>query len=434
VPITDPFSSYGAGRPWIAYSWLFEIITYGLHSKFGLLGLVLFTVILSLIIAGALHLLVRRAHLPFPAEVGITAVGLFCLKPVMTPRPWLFSILFFILELHVLLAARKSRNFRLLYWLPLIFLFWANIHVQFIYGLGLLALIAAEPLVRKLIHPAFNPRDTEVLPYRHVLIATILSLAATLINPYHVQIYKPIFEYAVQTRVFQNIEELHPMFFQTPEDWLVLSLALGAAFALGWHREAGLFPYLLLAMGAFLAFRARRDAWVLVVASLAIISERQTNGSLDEEIKLTAGKWISVAGGVILSLFAIGAYRNISESSLMTHVAKTFPADAVAFVKKSNLNGPLYNHLDWGGYLIWTLPNLPVSMDGRTNLYGAERIELSLATWAGYPGWSANPELDHAGLIIANTKQPLSSLLRTDTRFQLVYKDEVAAVFVANER
>ena len=25
VPMTDPFSSYGMGKPWIAYSWLFEI-------------------------------------------------------------------------------------------------------------------------------------------------------------------------------------------------------------------------------------------------------------------------------------------------------------------------------------------------------------------------------------------------------------------------
>src|SRR5258708_33897789 len=25
VPMTDPFSSYGLGKPWIAYSWLFDI-------------------------------------------------------------------------------------------------------------------------------------------------------------------------------------------------------------------------------------------------------------------------------------------------------------------------------------------------------------------------------------------------------------------------
>src|ERR687892_2652391 len=59
VPTTDPFSDYGMGRTWIAYSWLFEIIVYGLYSAFGLVGLVLFTAVLSLTIALALHLLVH---------------------------------------------------------------------------------------------------------------------------------------------------------------------------------------------------------------------------------------------------------------------------------------------------------------------------------------------------------------------------------------
>src|SRR5207249_7352561 len=96
-----------------------------------------------------------------------------------------------------------------------------------------------------------------------------------------------VVEYAVQTRVFQNIEEFHPMFFRSPEDWLVLALALGAAFSLGWHRETRPFPYFLFSMGALVAFRARRDAWVLVAASLAIISELPTNRVIQEHIKLT---------------------------------------------------------------------------------------------------------------------------------------------------
>ncbi len=29
---------------------------------------------------------------------------------------------------------------------------------------------------------------------------------------------------------------------------------------------------------------------------------------------------------------------------------------------------PLFNPCGWGGYLIWRLPNMPVSIDGRPNL------------------------------------------------------------------
>jgi hypothetical protein len=352
---------------------------------------------------------------------------------VLTPRPWLFSILFFILVLHILLAARTAGNFRRLYFLPVIFLFWANLHVQFIYGLALLLFMAAEALVGRLFQPSLGTAHTESIPFSRLLAIAILSTAATFVTPYHVHLYYgPILEYAVQTRVFQSIQEFHPMFFRSPEDWFVLALALGAAFILGWRRETKLYPYLLLAMGAFLAFRARRDAWVLVVASLAILAEEQKTAAHHDRTTFTARTLMPVAAGIILSLFALGYHRNLSEANLSGHVARAFPADAVNFIKNNGEGGPLYNHLDWGGYLIWALPEMPVGMDGRTNLQGEERIERSLATWSGYPGWETDPELRQARLIIADIHRPLTFLLRTDPRFRLVYRDEVAAVFVAN--
>ena len=461
-----------------AYSWLFEIIVYGLYSHLGLFGLVLYTVIGALAITTAVHLLVRRAQLPFAAEIALTAIGVFCLKPPLTPRPWLFSIVFFIRLLHTLLAAHTSGNLRSLYLLPVIFLFWANLHIQFIYGLALVLLFAAEPLFHKLlsswlttdpqllgVSPAkpqsapredFNRRDHEeylsggtrltkrpfgflVQPGRddaqlRLVLLAILCMGATLINPYHLMLYKPVFEYALQTRVFQNIQEFHPMFFRQPQDWLVLSLALGTAFVLGWRRETRLFPYLMLIMGAFLAFRARRDTWVLVVGSLAIIVEQQLKANFASGLRFNARKLLFIAAGVLVSLFAIGYYRNISEQTLTSHVATRFPTDAVSFVRNNQEQGPLYNHLDWGGYLIWALPEIAVSMDGRTNLHGEERIELSLATWSGHPGWHLDPELGRSRLIIAGVYRPLTSLLRSDSRFRLVYSDHVAAVFVANEK
>src|SRR5215510_5708612 len=60
VPVTDPFSTYGQGKLYVAYSWLYELIVYGLYRFFGLVGLVIFTVVLSLGITAALYSLVRK--------------------------------------------------------------------------------------------------------------------------------------------------------------------------------------------------------------------------------------------------------------------------------------------------------------------------------------------------------------------------------------
>ena len=104
-------------------------------------------------------------------------------------------------------------------------------------------------------------------------------------------------------------------------------------------------------------------------------------------------------------------------------------ARACEEVQRHGYRGPLYNSFDWGGYLIWRLPHLRVSIDGRTNLHGEERIQWSLDTWAGRKGWREG-ELATARLVIAEASAPLASLLRTDGRFKLVYEDELAAVFV----
>ena len=48
VPSNDPFSRYGLDKPWIAYSWLYEVLIYRLHEAFGLTGIVAYRVAVAL--------------------------------------------------------------------------------------------------------------------------------------------------------------------------------------------------------------------------------------------------------------------------------------------------------------------------------------------------------------------------------------------------
>jgi hypothetical protein len=139
-----------------------------------------------------------------------------------------------------------------------------------------------------------------------------------------------------------------------------------------------------------------------------------------------------VAAGVLAVAAVIGWKRDLSEEHLEEAVAGVFPARAAAAVEKRGCTGPLYNDYDWGGYLIWRLPGLPVALDGRANLHGDERILRSVDTWKGKRGWESDPELAAAGVVIAPVDAPLASLLRLDRRrFELVHEDAVSAVFVA---
>jgi hypothetical protein len=432
VPATDPFSAYGEGKRWIAYSWLFEILVYALFAKLGLMGIVVFTVSMSLLIALVLHGALRRTGLPFTVEVFFVAAALVAMSKVISPRSWLFSILFFTVELFILFHVRRTDKIAPLLVLPPLFVLWANLHMQFIYGLAVLGLFLMEILLSQLPSLSLYPSRCTKVTLGRVSLLLLACLVATLITPYHFLLYMPIFEVIGQTGAFQVIMELLPLSFRVLGDWLTLGLTIAAAFVLGWQRAWLPFPTLLLLMGTVLTFRARRDVWVLVLANLFIISEFGRFTRSEPSFGFTKLRIIFVVVALTGAIYLIGLRRQISEQQLESVVERRFPVAAVKFINEMNYRGPLYNHFNWGGYLIWTLPRLPVSMDGRMNVHGDQRIERSFNTWSGLRGWESDPELMKARLVISGANNTLTNLMRTDSRFKLVYEDAVATVFVAS--
>jgi hypothetical protein len=70
-------------------------------------------------------------------------------------------------------------------------------------------------------------------------------------------------------------------------------------------------------------------------------------------------------------------------------------------------------------------------MDPRSNVYGDAVISRSLQTWGGETSWASDPDLGCARLVIGPTYIALTSLLRLDPRFVILYEGDVATVFVA---
>ena len=178
---------------WVAYSWLFEVLVYGLFTKFGLMGILVFTVAMSLLIALALHSALRRAGLPFIVEVFLVAVGLGAMIKMISPRSWLFSILFFTVELSILFHVRRTNKIASLLALPPLFALWANLHMQFIYGLAVLGLFLVEVLLSQLPSFTLAARRPDISLGR-ISLLLLTCLIATLITPYHFRLYIPIFE------------------------------------------------------------------------------------------------------------------------------------------------------------------------------------------------------------------------------------------------
>jgi hypothetical protein len=312
--------------------------------------------------------------------------------------------------------------------LPPLFVLWANIHIQFVYGLGLLGLGTALALVGDMQRSVGWRQGKAVA----LASATLGSSLATLVNPYHVYLYGPVIDAVRLTDPFIYITELHALPFRTLRDWLVLLLALVASFLLGRRHTSVLFPASLLAGACALSFRAQRDIWVVTIVAVAIIAQQLRRHGNSATTWRTPGR-VALIGSAVVMVLTITVPPRIADRRLEAALAETFPVAATAFVRAHGYEGPVFNDYDWGGYLMWRLPHLSVSLDGRNTFYGDARVWQVMRTWNGYDGWSSDRHLAAARIVIGRPSYPLNALLRQDERFERVYEDKVAVVFVARK-
>jgi hypothetical protein len=312
---------------------------------------------------------------------------------------------------------------------------WANVHIQFIYGLFLLTLGCLAPLIdgfRGRVRANGHASVAGTRDWWRLVALAGACLAATLLNPYHARLYAVVVEYATKSDTYNLVLELLASGFRMPWEWAMPVLVGAAAFALGRRREPSAFEVLLLAVASFLALRARRDVWFAVLAALAVLTTaRRPTGAPVDGFAMTRSRASLLAGAVMGMLVAVAWCRDLSQGHLEEEVAASYPARAAAVVERRGYRGPLFNEYGWGSYLIWRLPGLPASIDGRADLHGPGRIRRNVETLSGLQGWDGDPDLKAANTVIIQAKTALASLLRLDPRFELVHEDPVAVVFVA---
>jgi hypothetical protein len=436
LPVNDPFSMYGATRPWLVYSWAFDLGVQTLFARFGLVGIFLFQIAVHVLVAVALFHLMKSLLPDFWRAVALTAVSLYAVSHIYAPRPGMATVVFTILELGILLAVRRGESAKKLWLLPLIFVAWANIHIQFVYGLGLLGVFACEPIVMRVPRLVREEEIREAFARaKYIWVALGGCLLATFVNPYGQKLYSTVIEYMHQPKSYSLVMELKAMNFRQPEHYVAAFLALCAAMAIGWRRDRRPLWPLLLAVSALVAFRSVKEIWFLsVIASCAIADGWVALPVVRERSAAAKEVWrdrIFVGAGVLAVLLL--SYRNndVSNDWIAMQVAGSFPEASVSYIEKHHLPGPLYNDFTWGGYLIWRLPQMRVANDGRTNVHGDARVEQDWKVWNGKPGWDSDAELSAANLIVADKKYALTELLKRDGRFRVVFEDKDAAVFVS---
>jgi hypothetical protein len=434
VPQTGLFSRTVGDRPWVAYSWGFEVLLSRAEHWFGLSGVVLFCDAMVMVVAFAIFWMLRRLSGQFWTALLLATVAMWAIYHNTSPRPVLFSITFFAVILALVLEANRTGDVRGLYWLPAIFLVWSNIHIQFIYGLFLVTLFVGVAVAQQIAQtsgetiPFLRVRETP-LPLAPLGLVYAGCVAATLIGPYSIKLYRVVLIYAQSQIAYDTITELQALSFRTGAHYVQLLLVAAGFFALGRSRKGiDLFKALLLTIATVVAFRTTRDSWFVCVPCVAVIAEQCAGEQREASASYTQRGIEFVAA--LLMLVLMGRVYNINEASLKQTMATRLPVSSADFIKSNGLPGPLYNTLNYGGYLIWALPNHPVSIDGRNDLYGDQ---IDLRYWnvlRGLPEWQIDPDIESANTLLVDRGYPLVDAIAGDRRFRLVHIDECSAVFI----
>lgn len=179
IPRTEMFTYTAAGNPWTAHEWGSEVLFALLSSAGGalLLALVMAAVTWSGLWALALRARDRGAGLGVGAAAML--LGARAMQPVAGTRPQMIT--FALCCWSLLIAERHlARGGRGVWLLPPMAAVWANLHAGFLFGIGLVAAVAAvEGMSIVLRRPGSAPRRRVV----ELGAVAAASLAASCLNP-----------------------------------------------------------------------------------------------------------------------------------------------------------------------------------------------------------------------------------------------------------
>ena len=338
----------------------------------------------------------------------------------------------------LLMECRATGNVRRLYWLPLLFLLWANIDVQFVIGIFVFLLFVVVTLIERWgTHAGIAWLECPVLPSPKAVQAMFgASLVATVITPYGASGYHVFFEQVTSAanEYFPGFQSLR---FRSSQDYLLLMLTMAAFLALGMRRSRDLFQIALLLLGTIAAFHAQRDGWLLTLAAVAVVGNAVSKSSLrkgGEDARVPARQFLSAAGlALVLLAIATAIHLPHGRQAMLAEIGEGYPVAAADYIRQHQLPQPLFNSFPWGGFLTWYLPEYPVAIDGRTDLYGDDFNIQYAKVMNAEAHYSTFPPLAQAGTLLLEKKSLMGSALPHVAGFNQVYADDVAVVLVREQ-
>jgi tetratricopeptide (TPR) repeat protein len=450
VPLTDPFSYTFAGRPWVDFTWGFQVTAYLFYALMGWGGLF----ILQVSITGATFVLIYlNAKLVTSRRLWLVAALLLLVFagsfPRLFIRPHLLSYLF-ISAYFLILNTHERTGSKLIYLLFPLQVLWVNFHSSAILGIFITGAYGAGDVIDFFTGRGSDLRMAGSRSRRLVAVSVVLPFFS-LINPYGLKL-------AVFPFIHQGAENSDALKYIA--EWTRMPLK-GLLFYF-WPSPVHLFAFRVTLISVLLAFAANlkrfraRDiilfagAFYMAAAHVRWVSQFVYFGVpllganlgcwLDLRGRGFSGKdtlpgWLKPAAFCLCAVLvfflvlwfsgmkALGGYGlGIKRSS--------FPEGTVSFMKKHMVRGNIYNEYVFGGYLIFNNPDVKVFIDGRTpTVYSPYFFWTSRQVFK--PGRWERLVAEHSiSIALIKLDKPLCSSLYEDKGWVAVSFDDISILYL----
>jgi hypothetical protein len=368
VPGHEIFSHTAAGQRWVDVEWLAQIILFLIYDWFGWRGLVLLCGLVIALTFVLLYALLARELRPTVA-LGAAAVSLAFASSHFLARPHLLTFPIIVVWTAALARASDENRRPSLWLLPLMVL-WANLHGGYTLGLllaagfGFEATIAAAPAERRRV-------AIEWLSF------WVGALLAACVTPYGYHSILLTVEFFSLGDLLHYMGDGRPM--NPSIDWkqelILLSLM---AMALLFGVKIGLVRVLMIFGLLHLALQYVRGLTIFALVLPLMVAHplRQQFAFLRPStdplplFDIRRLQPLTTTAAVMVALLVAGLF---GAGYVILRPAEAppdydAPAAALDYVTKANVSGPVLNHFDFGGYLIFR--GIPTFIDGRVLPFG----------------------------------------------------------------
>jgi len=331
VPYHDIYSYTMPAFRWIHHEWLADVGNYLVYHYLG--GYFTLSIVYAGLWTAAIWLLTRVTKHRLLVLLVATLLLPFAGIRAITWTAFLASIL---------ITLCQSKRPKVIYFAPVVMLFWANVHGSFV--IGVLYLFWRWLMKR-------NKVNSFIL---------LTSMLVTLITPYGTGIYVEVLRTTTDASLHVNIDEWRPL---QPSVGVGIFVGVWTAVLILadkvvlWRRFVR-FETILLIM-SFMS--ARHTVLFLLFALPAMLSGVN---SLHAPIKTIATKRLAVGLVLLLALICVlFVYKAFVGYSLNREA--TYPEDIAMSLRVSACDGNVFAHYNYGGYLIWKVPGEKLFIDGR---------------------------------------------------------------------